>query len=423
MPFYYDPSASYLATALRYTHTVVPCVLARPTFWLFQALHWSIFCAYRNGYFQDADQRDSPLYVEWRIIQIITSMTTFFEVFYTNNVFSRYIKLYNLSRKIFGDLPNFAFNARVFFGSQQQAMVRLSCRYVVSSVVLFFYELSRTVEEDEWDILVTRNLLSAEDVDYLKGCNFEREQNSLIVLHWAGRALGETAVQAGVPATIIKGLIDRLIQMREQQQVIRDTLRLPMPFQYFHVLNMMVVVNLLLWAYGFGVSMSWLSPIGFFFAELIFCGMMELAGQMSDPFGRDEVDFPLNVWFSHALADTGTIIEYQYEDSPPYEWDEAAAKCPPFETRPELFKRLASISQREGPERVGVGDVWISRSSMNTRSSTTASSAEPPKATKTTSKMSWKFCLPVKLASALPQSLGTKQQPESYAPLAQGSVK
>merc|ERR1719401_3329686 len=137
-------------------------------------------------------------------------------------------------------------------------------------------------------------------------------------------------------------MVDRLVQVRDQQQQIRDTLKLPMPFQYFHLLNMMVVVNLLLWAYGMGITRSYFTPVGFFFSELIFCGMMELAGQMSDPFGKDEVDFPLHHWLAASLWDAAVVLEYEYtigRDG----WSEVARRCPPLEmTRPVVDEVLVT---------------------------------------------------------------------------------
>jgi len=328
MTFKYDASASYLKTALRFSHTVVPSVLQRPTFWLFFIMHMVTFTFYRFGYLEQADVEDSPIFIDWKIVQVITAMTTFFEVFYTNHVFARYTKLYDLSRQMLGALSNFSFDMRIHAGATHQAMVRLATRFFLAGVFLFFYELNGQVSEAEWRNIANNKLLYPEEIAVLQ--TFKRQQRSLVVLHWAGRVVGEAILIAKAPNNVIKGLVDRLVAVREQQQMIRDTLMLPMPFQYFHLLNMMVVVNLLLWAYGMGTTQSVFAPIGFFFAELIFCGMMELAGQMADPFGSDEVDFPLHTWLANALWDTSVVLEYDYKLGKGG-WAEIAERCPPLE--------------------------------------------------------------------------------------------
>lgn len=349
MTFEYDASASYLTTALRFTHTVVPSVLKRPTFWLFLILHLSVFVVYRLGYLAEADVEDSLLFIDWKIVQVITAMTTFFEVFYTNHVFARYMKLYTLSRTNVGALSNFAFDLRIHAGGSHQALVRLASRFFVASVFLFFYELNGQVSDVEWDNLVNNRLLFPEEIAVLQ--TYHRQQRSMVAMHWAGRVVREAITLAKAPNNVIKGLVDRIIRVRENQQMIRDTLRLPMPFQYFHLLNMMVVVNLLLWAYGMGTTQSIFAPVGFFFAELIFCGMMELAGEMSDPFGMDEVDFPLHAWLANALFDTSVVLEYKYDlgkDS----WQEVANKYPALsmefpDVKPVLVTEEA---QADGPQ-------------------------------------------------------------------------
>mmetsp|Transcript_18164 Transcript_18164/g.38839 ORF Transcript_18164/g.38839 Transcript_18164/m.38839 type:complete len:381 (+) Transcript_18164:239-1381(+) len=347
MPFEYDASASYLVTALQFSHTVVPSVVQRPTFWLFFLLHLAVFSAFQMGYLQSALEDHSMWFIDWKIISVITSMTTFFEVFYTNNVFSRYVRLYTWTRQIIGALPNFAFDMRIHAGDTNQPMVRLACRYFIASTFLFFYSLNGEISEPEWTNLTRNKLIFPEEVEVLS--KFEKQHVSAIVLHWAGRVVRETVLQVKAPNNIIKGLIDRLVRARENEQVIQDTLRLPMPFQYFHLLNMMVVVNLLLWAYGMGVTHSIFAPVGFFFAELIFCGMMELAGQMSDPFGYDEVDFPLHHWLANALWDASVILEYDY-DIGKGGFHEMAKVFPPLDhtTIPIITEVLVTKGSLEG---------------------------------------------------------------------------
>jgi predicted membrane chloride channel (bestrophin family) len=316
------------------------------------------------------------LFIDWKIVQVITAMTTFFEVFYTNHVFARYMRLYTLSRGILGSLSNFAFDMRIHAGTTHQALVRLATRFFLASVFLFFYELNGQVSRAEWENLMNNKLLYPEEVQVLQ--NFKRTQRSLVVLHWAGRVVGEAILSAKAPNNVIKGLVDRLISVREQKQQIRDTLMLPMPFQYFHLLNMMVVVNLLLWAYGMGTTQSIFAPVGFFFAELIFCGMMELAGEMSDPFGSDEIDFPLHVWLANALWDTSVVLEYEYTWGKGG-WQQIAEKCPPLEmTMPDVSAILVTedIKEAEVPSPIHGGHADMYMPLMNVSA---VSASAPPR--------------------------------------------
>merc|ERR1739845_187245 len=69
-----------------------------------------------------------------------------------------------------------------------------------------------------------------------------------------------------------------------------------MPFQYFHIMNLMLFLNLFLWAYSLGCQDSLFAPIIYMFVQMMFQGLRELSTALSDPYGTDEVDFDLNDW-------------------------------------------------------------------------------------------------------------------------------
>merc|ERR1711972_25485 len=140
------------------------------------------------------------------------------------------------------------------------------------------------------------------------------EKTSFLV-HWCldvgiqGHAMAVKALN--VPQNARAGLLNKVQIFRDCQQQVRDILGLPVPFQYFHLLNMMIVINMLLWAYGMGCADSPLYTLVFVFAELIFMGMMELASAFADPFGTDEVDFPVGSWLTEWLSLSVTLLEYE----------------------------------------------------------------------------------------------------------------
>merc|ERR1712224_474590 len=97
------------------------------------------------------------------------------------------------------------------------------------------------------------------------------------------------------------------------QSQIHETLDLPMPFQYFHIMNLMLMLNLLLWAYSLGCQDSWFAPVIYMFVQLMFQGLRELSTALSDPYGSDEVDFQINDWivplYTRMNAALGSYIE------------------------------------------------------------------------------------------------------------------
>ena len=80
--------------------------------------------------------------------------------------------------------------------------------------------------------------------------------------------------------------------LRKHCSEIYATLRQPVPFAYFHLLNLMVIVNLLLLAYGMaGLGPAPVTIACFTIVCVVFIGLRDLAVSMANPFGEDEIDF------------------------------------------------------------------------------------------------------------------------------------
>lgn len=310
MVYVYDPGAGLIRTVIHLSYTVVPCTILKLEFWLFMGIHILVIYLSRTGVLKGADNKDSVLYVNWEGIHIVTTMTTFFEIFYTNQCYSRYVALYHSTRTMMGHIHDFTFEMRTHFGETAHQHTRVATRFLMASVLLFFFEMNAHVSEREWEELKSLALIDDDEKVFLE--KLQDQEMSLVVLHWAASVARLGWLKSKAPANSLTSMLSKLLGVRGLQQALMDTLNLPVPFQYFHLLNMMVGVNLLLWAYGLGVAESIFSPVVFFFAQLIFMGMMELASQLSNPFGDDEVDFPVNTWLSQFLSTTMTLAEYRF---------------------------------------------------------------------------------------------------------------
>lgn len=309
----YDPADGYIKTSLRIANSALPHVLRRREFWLFFAVHLAIYVAHQANVIHYGG-RTAPQYMDWKQMKIISGITTFFEVFYTNQSFLRYKQMYSDTRTLLGSMCSFCFIARLHQG-RAQTLVRTAARYVVSSSVLFLLEVSGSrsdpEQEELWQmVIVGGGLLKRHEMEYIgRG---PRRLQSLALLHWASKLTQEAHKRSKAVARELKPIIDNLVFQYNLQLEIADSLALPMPFQYFHLLNAMVCVNLVLWAYAMGTQSSLWAPVTYFFASTIFLGMMELASQMSDPFGDDDSDFPTLVWLMEVLDDMHVLTEYEF---------------------------------------------------------------------------------------------------------------
>jgi len=115
--------------------------------------------------------------------------------------------------------------------------------------------------------------------------------------------------------------------IRQEQIQVEDAVNLPLPYQYFQIMNLMLFTNFSMWAYGMGMYDSWIASFIFVCSLLIFLGMKELSACLSDPFGDDAVDFPLNRWIEESWRAAHFFLESDcpdvtmdprnFEDAPP----------------------------------------------------------------------------------------------------------
>merc|ERR1712098_156828 len=106
--------------------------------------------------------------------------------------------------------------------------------------------------DDDWGKLVDNKLLRPEEKRALEG--YRRQQHTNLLLYWAGDVAKEGLDKAKVPGSALNMIMRPLFLMRDEQQDLLDVMDLPLPFQYFHLLNAMVFVNLILWGYAMAVN-------------------------------------------------------------------------------------------------------------------------------------------------------------------------
>jgi predicted membrane chloride channel (bestrophin family) len=313
--FTYHPSHYGIIQILfKWKGTVLSQVFGHPGWWTFWIAHLTLWYGYNWGFlakYREKTKEDSVLEVKWTDIGIITSLTIFFEVFYTNECYQCYMQLNTLVNMSFRSSHRFFLAVETYFREADPGIRRLIMRYERCILIMFFMEIRHgPLHPGQWELIVRDQLLKPAEAAFLR--EYSGAQRSMIVWGWLGRLIEygyesmgdnkhthgrkQSVIQPKSHASVLRSLIDKLDEVEEAQKKVLDVVRMPVPFQYFHLLNVMISVNVSLWAYAMAMSESLLAPISFFFASLIFIGMLELAKDLSDPFGGDEVDFPLHIW-------------------------------------------------------------------------------------------------------------------------------
>lgn len=276
-------------------------VVDGPEFWLFLILNIFICVMRHMGLFNpEIFHLDLP----WDLTGTTGSLMTFFVVFYNSHVFGRYTKLYTLTKTMLECAVKVAAMLRVCIPDER--IHWKICKYVMASILIFLFERTQGDEADpiskiEWDQLLALDLLTEEEIENLQQHCISLHQcdsayPSFFPIQWSMELLRHVTEEPLDRDDMLSSFYGTIYKVWDCQARIKETLELPMPFPYFHIMNLMLMLNLFLWAYSLGCQDSFWAPIIYMFVQMMFQGLRELSTALSDPYGTDEVDFELNAW-------------------------------------------------------------------------------------------------------------------------------
>lgn len=313
----YDASAGIMEVAFKIRSTIIPLVLQGFEFYLLVAMNVTVFLSSRMGFFNPEEYHvDLP----WGLTGVTGSLMTFFVCFYNQHVFGRYNKLYSLTKNMMEHCLEIVSILRVQV--PDKANQRKIAKLCISSCFMFFFERTWSecdgakVSSREFKQMKSLGLLGDNEILHLKRhCEaFEGDAvPAFLVLQWAMRLMRKITPNPEERDDMLQGFYDRVYRVRTAQEDVRQILDLPMPFQYFHIMNLMLILNLVLWAYSLGCQESYWSPVIYMFVQLMFQGIRELSTALSDPFGEDEVDFPVTEWMIAVYARMYGVLEDPFD--------------------------------------------------------------------------------------------------------------
>lgn len=202
-------------------------------------------------------------------------------------------------------------------------------RLVLASMHIQYYTLNESDAGDaispaEWDVIVNRNLLNRDEIEVLKTYSGFKPFLPLI---WAMAEVESALLQdlsTGKAADMSArfSVSDLLSNFRELAFVFRghcgqitNWLAQPVPFPYFHVLTVLLILDMLLIGYSF-VTLNFhaaLTSVIYTVVCMVFMGLKEVAIAMSNPFGDDDIDFDLEKMLAGAFKNSVAILKDQRE--------------------------------------------------------------------------------------------------------------
>ena len=192
-------------------------------------------------------------------------------------------------------------------------------RHFLSSMHILYYSLhGEDFDDDEWQVIVDRCLLTPGEVALLRNyAGFK----PFLTLTWALEEAQAQVREKTLTDDLGQSIREEVVhaQFREVAYKFRghcgqiiNLLKEPVPFPYFHLLNMMLIIQLGLTAYALATKVIWqFGVIMMLIISLVLLGMRGLAVQLSNPFGDDSVDFNLESFMSGAYKNA---LSYLRED-------------------------------------------------------------------------------------------------------------
>jgi len=221
-------------------------------------------------------------------------------------------------------------------------------------------KIARTIPERKASVPA---LLTVREVDELR--KYPGSKMTFVCISWAMQVAKKTG---RFPGPAFNALQASCFQLSNANANLTMTLGLPVPLPYFHTLNFLQNVNYSIYCFALLDFESNLTPIVLFVVILITIGMQDVAACLSNPFGHDDVDFPIHKWIVQLRS--FALVAHPRNNSmvPPVFAAPPPAATPPRSATPPPAKdpSLADASTKEDQprKRLEISKVTLKRNTQ-----------------------------------------------------------
>ena len=317
----YNTEQFILKVLFAWHGTVYPLVFKMPYFWLL--MFWHIGLRSYEIY----SGVDLPPVEGW-VVSMPASLLIFVAVFYSGQCYNRFFQMYShcvgISAATMVWVGLVKLHIPTLDAEFEEAEGRSSpdpldhpsalhwnaCRFVLAASHVLYYTFDGgKMEPDDWETLRARKLLNVYEIETVRKYNGYKP---FLLIYWGlvevrHQLKEDGAVDDRWRAEGYNHFQELAIELRAHCGQLTNLLRQPVPWAYYHLVNLMTVLVLALVGYGFvGTAHMSLTSIAFAVVCLTTIGLKELAVAMADPFGDDVIDFQLEKFlaamYQNALA-------------------------------------------------------------------------------------------------------------------------
>jgi predicted membrane chloride channel (bestrophin family) len=335
----YDAQESILASVTRWRGSVLPMITAKPVFWLLLTLHWVLLGMHALEWHMPA--MDTAI-----VIGLPASLLIFLTVFYNGNCYTRYYELWAMSSRLVQLVHSWVLQVSFIFHdlvadgrASQDDVKRLkwrAARRILSALQLLFMALDAPmenpdclgrperapnimggdgVEEEEFVTMRQLSLLSQREVNHIRRYSGLK---CLVPIKWALVELHGVCKpdsRMSNQARNYEELQNIAAQFNQQALAIVSLQSQQVPYVYFHVLKIMMLIVCSLISYdivsNFGDSPVVATAI-FVVCTAMLIGLQEIAAAMADPFGTDDTDFDTRKVCEDAYLNAVAYLQVDY---------------------------------------------------------------------------------------------------------------
>jgi len=311
MVIYYECHETVLRSITRWRHTLSASVLAGPEFWIIVCPILALVGCLEYEVIQFPDGLKE--YDLAQLLGPVFSVAIFTVVFYNSQCYQRYLELYAGCMDVDTEVKSLVAELLASFGFDHSLRGHIvQCtKYIIASSFFLHISMTPRLKEEEWRLFIEKGLLRQKEVDAVRSFP---GHTTLLLHYWAQRVASATmakpatkgrytAPERAAMTTRIYGHVNRLSSACRK---VTNTLNLPIPFAYFHLLQILILLSvgchgflccLLIGKVGGDTRAVGMLPIALLAFAML--ALRHLAGELSNPFGENGVDFPSYDFMRH----------------------------------------------------------------------------------------------------------------------------
>jgi len=320
----YDPKQPTLGSLAPWRNPALVKIFFSFEFWLFMCFHMGIVFGGQTGIIPQ-------LPVDWKASGAFQYFTTFFLTFYNGNCYARYQLLYTNCCELMDAALLFVREMTICFKEPEAWKHRLQAtKWLLAGVDLFFMGVcGNKLSMKEWSEVVKKGLLTKPEAQLL--LKYPGPEVVPILMTWCMIAVMDALElpcfhERKDPSWYLPRIqkiahlhnrLDLILsKLMTAYRVISETMALPIPFAYWHLMNLVFSLNFLLLALILASFEHWLTIVPYSMALMTFMGLREVSNQLADPFGDDIVDFPLAKYLDYTFDHSICLLQaFSAEDA------------------------------------------------------------------------------------------------------------